>query len=65
MTALHHFETWPGYVTTTHEYNKGEVMLCLDVICGTLRINVNLDTLNDALNVDNIIFLLSNAYNTK
>ena len=57
MTALHHLNI---YVPTIHEY-EGEFMLCPDITCGTLKINANLHTLEDALNMDDIIILLSKA----
>ena len=39
-------------------------MLFPNVACSILKINANLNTLNDALNVDDVIVLLNNGHNT-
>ena len=40
-------------------------MLCPNVTCSTIKISGNLDTLDNALNVDGIIVLFSIAYGTE
>ena len=43
---------------------KSEIMLCPNVANGILKINVNLNTLINALNVDDVIVLLGDVHNT-
>ena len=51
LTTLHHLEFLPGYVTPLHKY-KGDVILCPDAARGILKINVSLDTIDEAINAD-------------
>ena len=62
-TSLYHLKIWTGFVTTVHQY-KDKIMLCPNVACGILKINANLDTLNDTLNMDDVIVLLDDGHNT-
>ena len=58
VTALHHLKIWPINVTTIHKF-KGKVMPIPMSPEVPSKINTNLDTLDNALNVNDVIIIFS------